>query len=135
MPPADRRWGDLPGQHLPSARHPLGWHGGGAARPPPPPPPSPFDPPSGGFVSLSPELFPRRRGGEIVTGPIKGTIARPGDPVAAARALQRLRASAKDAAEHVMIVDLMRNDIGRVCEYGSIVAPRHPTPEPHPGLW
>jgi para-aminobenzoate synthetase / 4-amino-4-deoxychorismate lyase len=94
-----------------------------------------FDTPSGGIVSLSPELFLRRRGREIVTGPIKGTIARPGDPVAAARALQRLRASAKDAAEHVMIVDLMRNDIGRVCEYGSIVAPRHPTPEPHPGLW
>jgi len=34
-----------------------------------------------------------------------------------------------------MIVDLMRNDIGRVCEYGSVTAPRRPTAEAHPGLW
>ncbi len=70
-----------------------------------------------------------------MTAPIKGTIARAGDPAVAAAALERLRGSAKDAAEHVMIVDLMRNDLGRVCEYGSVLAPRHPTAEPHPGLW
>jgi para-aminobenzoate synthetase/4-amino-4-deoxychorismate lyase len=46
-----------------------------------------------------------------------------------------LRSSAKDNAEHVMIVDLMRNDLGRVCSYGSIVAPAEPTAEPHPGVW
>jgi anthranilate/para-aminobenzoate synthase component I len=34
-----------------------------------------------------------------------------------------------------MIVDLMRNDLGRVCEYGTVVAPRRPSAEPHPGLW
>ncbi|HEY5428070.1 MAG TPA: anthranilate synthase component I family protein [Solirubrobacteraceae bacterium] len=94
-----------------------------------------FDTPRGGIASLSPELFLRRRGRHIVTGPIKGTIARDRDPGIAAAALQRLRGSAKDAAEHVMIVDLMRNDLGRVCEYGSVLAPRHPTAEPHPGLW
>ncbi len=94
-----------------------------------------FDTPGGGIASLSPELFLRRRGRQIITGPIKGTIARDRDPELAAEALQRLRGSAKDAAEHVMIVDLMRNDLGRVAEYGSIVAPRRPTAEAHPGLW
>ncbi len=94
-----------------------------------------FDTPEGGIVSLSPELFLRRQGRQVRTGPIKGTAMRPADPVLAAEALQALRESNKDAAEHVMIVDLMRNDIGRVCEYGSVVAPRHPTAEPHPGLW
>jgi para-aminobenzoate synthetase / 4-amino-4-deoxychorismate lyase len=94
-----------------------------------------FDTPDGSVASLSPELFLRRRGDQVLTAPIKGTIARVGDPDADAAALERLRGSAKDAAEHVMIVDLMRNDIGRVCEYGSVVAPRLPTPEAHPGLW
>jgi anthranilate/para-aminobenzoate synthase component I len=94
-----------------------------------------FATPDGGIASLSPELFLRRRGRQIVTGPIKGTIARDPDPAVAAAALDTLRGSVKDAAEHVMIVDLMRNDLGRVCEYGTVVAPRHPTPEPHPGLW
>jgi para-aminobenzoate synthetase/4-amino-4-deoxychorismate lyase len=94
-----------------------------------------FTTPRGGIVSLSPELFLRRRGRDIVTGPIKGTIARDPDPATAAAALTRLRGSVKDAAEHVMIVDLMRNDLGRVCRYGTVVAPRHPTAEPHPGLW
>jgi para-aminobenzoate synthetase / 4-amino-4-deoxychorismate lyase len=94
-----------------------------------------FDTPDGSVASLSPELFLRRRGDQVLTAPIKGTIARTGDPGADEAALERLRASAKDAAEHVMIVDLMRNDIGRVCEYGSVVAPRLSTPEAHPGLW
>ncbi len=94
-----------------------------------------FATPRGGIVSLSPELFVRRRGRHIVTGPIKGTIARDPDPVIAAAALDALRGSVKDAAEHVMIVDLMRNDLGRVCEYGTVVAPRRPAAEPHPGLW
>ncbi|HYZ80764.1 MAG TPA: anthranilate synthase component I family protein [Solirubrobacteraceae bacterium] len=94
-----------------------------------------FSTPRGGIVSLSPELFLRRRGRHIVTGPIKGTIVRDDDPAVAAAALERLRGSVKDAAEHVMIVDLMRNDLGRVCRYGTVVAPRRPTPEPHPGLW
>jgi para-aminobenzoate synthetase/4-amino-4-deoxychorismate lyase len=94
-----------------------------------------FATPRGGIASLSPELFLRRRGRHIVTGPIKGTIARDADPAIAAAALHALRGSVKDAAEHVMIVDLMRNDLGRVCEYGTVIAPRLPTAEPHPGLW
>jgi para-aminobenzoate synthetase / 4-amino-4-deoxychorismate lyase len=94
-----------------------------------------FDTPAGGILSLSPELFLRRSGRDVRSGPIKGTAARADDPTLAARTLLELRASDKDAAEHVMIVDLMRNDIGRVCEYGSVRAPRYPTAEPHPGLW
>ena len=70
-----------------------------------------FVTPWGGVASLSPELFLRRRGRDVTTGPIKGTAPRDGDPAA-------LRDSAKDRAEHVMIVDLMRNDLGRVAEYG-----------------
>ncbi len=94
-----------------------------------------FCTPGGGIASLSPELFLRRRGRSVVTAPIKGTITRSSDPSESAAALKQLTRSAKDAAEHVMIVDLMRNDLGRVCAYGSISAPRHATPEPHPGVW
>ncbi len=94
-----------------------------------------FPAPWGGIASLSPELFLRRRGRDVMTAPIKGTVARSGGDAAqdAARAL--LVDSAKDHAEHVMIVDLMRNDLGRVCAYGSIEAAPSPEAEPHPGVW
>jgi len=94
-----------------------------------------FDTPRGSIASLSPELFLRRRGGLVQTGPIKGTLERAADPAVAAAARRQLIDSAKDAAEHVMIVDLMRNDLGRVCAYGTVAAARRPTAEPHPGLW
>src|SRR4051812_24107806 len=71
-----------------------------------------FGRPDGAVVSLSPERFLHRRGRRVETEPIKGTAD---DPAV-------LLASAKDAAEHVMIVDLMRNDLGRVCAYGTIEA-------------
>jgi para-aminobenzoate synthetase component I len=63
-------------------------------------------------VSASPELFLARRGDRIWTMPIKGTRPR--------GASAELRASEKDAAEHVMIVDLERNDLSRVCEAGTV---------------
>ena len=94
-----------------------------------------FATPWGGIASLSPELFLRREGREVTTAPIKGTVRRPRDERRAREALAALRGSTKDAAEHVMIVDLMRNDLGRVSEYGSVVAPRLPDAEAHPGLW
>ncbi|HWE58503.1 MAG TPA: anthranilate synthase component I family protein [Solirubrobacteraceae bacterium] len=94
-----------------------------------------FDTPTGGVVSLSPELFLRRQSRYVRSGPIKGTVHRPNDPERAVLSLRQLQTSAKDAAEHVMIVDLMRNDLGRVCEYGTVNAPRRPTAEAHPGLW
>ena len=79
------------------------------------------------LLSLSPELFldvdaVTRR---VVTRPIKGT--RPASVAAA-----ELLASAKDAAELNMIVDLMRNDLGRVCEFGSVRVPRARAIETHP---
>jgi para-aminobenzoate synthetase component I len=76
-------------------------------------------------VSASPELFLRRDGTDIETRPIKGT--------AADRAT--LEASEKDRAENVMIVDLSRNDLGRVCAYGSIHVPSLFEIEEHPGLF
>lgn len=94
-----------------------------------------FPAPWGGVASLSPELFLRRRGRAVETAPIKGTIVRDGDGPAAQTTRAALADSAKDHAEHVMIVDLMRNDLGRVCAYGSIAAERTPELEPHPGLW
>jgi para-aminobenzoate synthetase/4-amino-4-deoxychorismate lyase len=94
-----------------------------------------FPAPWGGIASLSPELFLRRRGRLAETAPIKGTIARDEGEPAEQPARSQLLASAKDHAEHVMIVDLMRNDLGRVSEYGSVVAARTPEAQAHPGLW
>jgi para-aminobenzoate synthetase/4-amino-4-deoxychorismate lyase len=97
-----------------------------------------LDPPYGAYVggdteivSLSPELFLRRRGRDVVSAPIKGTLPRrPGDDNARA-----LRQSVKDAAENVMIVDLVRNDLGRVSEIGSVRPAALLDVQPHPGVW
>ncbi len=67
------------------------------------------------IVSASPELFLARRGRHLWTMPIKGTRPRGG--------ADELRASTKDAAEHLMIVDLERNDLGAICEPGSVAWP------------
>jgi para-aminobenzoate synthetase component 1 len=75
-------------------------------------------------VSASPERFLRWRGRRVETRPVKGT----------ARDATALRASAKDRAENVMIVDLARNDLGRVCEFGSVHVPSLCGIEAHPGL-
>jgi len=72
-------------------------------------------------LSSSPELFLDLRGGRVVTRPIKGTRPlRPGDEAANCRAREALLGSGKDRAELVMIVDLERNDLGRVSQYGSV---------------
>ena len=107
-------------------------------------------------VSFSPELFLRRDGEQVLTAPVKGTRRRLGaatwdgsaasfDGSAAAsdgpdsetdRAMAaELRHSAKDRAENVMIVDLMRNDLSRVCRIGSIGTPRLLDVRPAPGVW
>lgn len=73
------------------------------------------------ILSVSPERFLRwDAGGRVETRPIKGTRPRSADRAIDAAAIVDLRRSAKDAAEHVMIVDLQRNDLGRVCVAGSV---------------
>jgi para-aminobenzoate synthetase/4-amino-4-deoxychorismate lyase len=95
--------------------------------------------PWGAVCSLSPELFLRRRGREVVSEPIKGTaprvLAAGREGTSAEDMRAALAASGKDRAENVMIVDLMRNDLGRVCEYGSIHVPALTEPRPAPGVW
>jgi len=71
-------------------------------------------------VSASPERFLRLCGDRVETRPIKGTRPRGKDPAADRRLAQELVNSFKDKAEHVMIVDLERNDIGRVCRFGTV---------------
>ena len=80
-------------------------------------------------AGLSPELFLRVRDRRVTTAPIKGTA--PGVPSGAAT----LRASAKDAAENVMIVDLMRNDLSRVCRPGTVTVDELLDVQPHSGVW
>jgi para-aminobenzoate synthetase/4-amino-4-deoxychorismate lyase len=87
-----------------------------------------------GVLSLSPERFLRREGRLVATAPMKGTRPRAGEEAVSRAAHDALVDSRKDAAEHVMIVDLMRNDLGRVCEYGSVtVEPARV--EAHAGVW
>ncbi|WOP19543.1 aminodeoxychorismate synthase component I [Raineyella sp. LH-20] len=81
----------------------------------------------GAIASFSPELFLRRIGDDVLTSPIKGTAPLETDP-------GDLVASAKDRAENVMIVDLMRNDLGRVCVPGTVRVPAVARAERH-AVW
>jgi para-aminobenzoate synthetase component I len=75
------------------------------------------------IASSSPELFLRLNGSHILTRPIKGTRPRSADPNRDAQLTYELQTSPKEMAELVMITDLLRNDLGRVCEYGSVQVP------------
>lgn len=82
----------------------------------------------GAVASLSPELFLQRSGETVTSSPIKGTLPRHADPLA-------LRASVKDVAENIMIVDLVRNDLGRVALTGTVTVPELLVVRPAPGVW
>lgn len=94
-----------------------------------------LDTDDGAILSLSPERFlavtPK---GEVETRPIKGTRPRHDDPVADAKEAQALADSLKDQAENVMIVDLMRNDLSRVCSAESVKVPELFSIEQYPNV-
>lgn len=72
------------------------------------------------LISGSMELFIRKDGDKITTKPIKGTARRGNDRISDEKIKERLRKSSKERAENLMIVDLMRNDFGRICQTGSV---------------
>ncbi|GAB11267.1 putative para-aminobenzoate synthase component I [Gordonia araii NBRC 100433] len=82
----------------------------------------------GTLASFSPESFLRRRGSAVTSSPIKGTIPADADP-------RDLAMSVKDVAENVMIVDLVRNDLGRVARIGTVTVPELLTVVGAPGVW
>ncbi|RZN41834.1 aminodeoxychorismate synthase component 1 [Escherichia sp. E2593] len=88
----------------------------------------------GVILSLSPERFILCDGGEIQTRPIKGTLPRLSDPQEDSKQAEKLANSPKDRAENLMIVDLMRNDIGRVAVPGSVKVPELFVVEPFPAV-
>lgn len=86
------------------------------------------------LMSLSPERFLSLKQHEIETRPIKGTLPRLSDPDADRLQAEKLANAEKDRAENLMIVDLLRNDIGRVAEPGSVSVPALFVVEPFPAV-
>ncbi len=87
------------------------------------------------FLSFSPELFFERRGGWLRTRPMKGTAARGRWAEEDMAQAERLRGSAKEQAENLMITDLLRNDMGRVARAGTVRTGPLFAVEQHPTLW
>jgi len=87
------------------------------------------------ILSFSPELFVARTGDTLTVRPMKGTAARHADPVQDQRNADRLLASEKDRAENLMIVDLLRNDLGRIAAPGSVEVTSLFQLERYPSVW
>ncbi|MCU1722862.1 aminodeoxychorismate synthase component I [Pseudomonas sp. 5P_5.1_Bac1] len=86
------------------------------------------------LLSFSPERFIRVSAGQVETRPIKGTRPRSTDPLQDRANGEELLASSKDRAENLMIVDLLRNDLGRTCEIGSVRVPELFSLESYPNV-
>ncbi|QEI05309.1 aminodeoxychorismate synthase component I [Pigmentiphaga aceris] len=86
-------------------------------------------------LSFSPELFVRRRGTRIESRPMKGTAPRSANPAEDHQLGQALLASEKNRSENVMIVDLIRNDLGRIAKPGSVQVDALFTLEQYPQVW
>lgn len=89
----------------------------------------------GAVLSVSPELFFDWDGQQITARPMKGTSARSDDAAQDAAAAEHLRSSAKERAENLMIVDLLRNDLSRVAEVGSVAVPSLFDVQALPTVW
>jgi para-aminobenzoate synthetase/4-amino-4-deoxychorismate lyase len=85
--------------------------------------------------SVSPELFFRLEGDRLTCKPMKGTVRRGRTPEEDNALAEWLQRSEKNRAENLMIVDMIRNDLGRVADFGSVHVPRLFEVERHPTLW
>jgi para-aminobenzoate synthetase component 1 len=95
-----------------------------------------FETPFGALVSNSPEGFLRvEPSGRVATFPIKGTRPRGASASEDERHRAELRADPKELAEHLMVVDLLRNDLGRICAPGSVTCGELFEVVPFPGVW
>ncbi|MEW6021184.1 MAG: aminodeoxychorismate synthase component I [Pseudomonadota bacterium] len=81
-------------------------------------------PDGGALLSFSPELFVRHTAGTLLARPMKGTAPAGGDPELDARRAADLALDTKNRAENLMIVDLLRNDLGRVAQTGTVAVPK-----------
>ena len=87
------------------------------------------------ILSFSPELFLQRTGNTLITRPMKGTAPRSADPETDRKLGEALHASEKNRAENLMIVDLLRNDLGRLARPGTVRADPLFSLEKYPSVW